>query len=269
MSALSDYLENKLLDHLLKNTAYAQDATLYFALFTADPGESGVTGELTIGTGGYARAAVTNNNVNFPQCASSGTPTKTNGTTIQFPTATLAWGTITHWAIYSAATTGTNMLAHGALSQPHYVAATDSPKLAVGVMQATFNTASSGGLTDFAKRKLLDHVFGGPTYTPAGAVYISLGTGYSSDSLSASDESSLIRPVIAFGSAAGGVSTNSGTLTLTSSVLDGAETLSAFGIFDDATSGNLLVVGPVSTSRTIGIGDTVSFPASSFTVTFQ
>lgn len=269
MSALSDYLENKLLDHLLRNTAYAQPATLYFALFTADPGESGVTGELTIGTGAYARAAITNNNVNFPQCAASGTPTKTNATAITFPTASAAWGTVTHWAIYDASSGGTNMLAHGALSATRYVASGDTPKIAVGACSFTISNATSGGLTDFAKRKLLDHVFGGPTYTPAGTVYLALGTSSSTDSISEWTESSYTRQAAAFDAPSGGACVNTDEETFTTNVADGTETLSVFGIFDDATSGNLLVYGPVSTSRTVNNGDTAKFPDSSFTVTFQ
>lgn len=270
MSALSNYLENALLDHLLKNTAYTPAGTLYFALFTADPGESGVTGELSLGTGAYARAAVTNNNVNFPQCAASGTPTKSNATAITFPTATAAWGTVTHWAIYDDdGSPAGNMLAHGALSASRYVASGDTPKIAIGACSFTISNATSGGLTEFAKRKLLDHVFGGPTYTPAGTVYLALGTSSSTDSISEWTESTYTRQATGFDSASSGVSVNSDEETFTTNVSDGTETLSVFGVFDDATSGNLLVYGPVSTSRTVNNGDTAKFPDSSFTVTFQ
>lgn len=270
MSALSDYLENKLLDHLLRNTAYSQPGTLHFALFTSDPGESGVSGEVSGGS--YARAAVTNNNVNFPQCAASGTPTKSNGTTIIFPTATAAWGTVTHWAIYDAASGGTNMLMHGALSSPRYVANGDTPKIAAGALAITVTNATSGGLTEFAQRKLLDHVFGGPTYTPAGTVYLGLGTSIFGESLTEWDESSYARQAAAFDAAGlvtAGVTQNSDAETFTSNVLDGSATLNSFGVWDDATAGNLLVVGPLSTSRTVQNGDTALIPDSGFTVTLQ
>jgi hypothetical protein len=267
MSALSDYLENALLNHLLRNSAYSQPATLYFALFTADPGESGVSGEVSGGS--YARAAVTNNNVNFPQCAASGTPTKTNGTTITFPTATAAWGSVTHWAIYDTNSGGTNMLMHGSLSSTRYVASGDTPKIAAGALSITVTNATSGGLTDFTKRKLLDHVFGGPTYTPAGTVYLGLGTSVSGESITEWDESSYNRQAAAFDAASGGACVNSDAETFTASVLDGEATLSAFGVWDDATAGNLLVVGPLSTSRTVQIGDTALIPDSGFTVTLQ
>lgn len=269
MSALSDYLENKLLDHLLKNTAYAQPATLYFALFTADPGESGVTGELTIGTGAYARAAITNNNVNFPQCSASGTPTKTNGAVIQFPTATAAWGTVTHWAIYDAASTGTNMLMHGALATPRYIASGDSPKIASGALSITISNATSGGFTEYTQRKLLDHVFGGPTYTPAATVYTGLGTSLSGEYLNEWDESSYSRKSTAFASAASGSTSNTAALTFTTNVLDGTATLNSFGIWDDPTAGNLLYVGPASTARTVNVGDTANIAIGGLVPTVQ
>lgn len=269
MSALSDYLEGALLSHLLRNTAYTPAATLYLALFTADPGESGIVGEVSGGS--YARAAVTNNNVNFPQCAASGTPTKANATAITFPTASAAWGTITHWAIYDVASlaSGTNMLAHGALSASRYVASGDTPKVAVGALSMTISNATSGGLTDFAKRKLLDHVFGGPTYTPAGTVYLALGTSSSTDSISEWTESTYTRQASAFDAPSGGATINADEETFTTNVSDGTETLSVFGAFDDSTSGNLLIYGPVSTSRTVNNGDTAKFPDGSFSVTFQ
>ncbi|MEI6676273.1 MAG: hypothetical protein WCO57_13970 [Verrucomicrobiota bacterium] len=268
MSNLSVYLENKLLDHLVHNTAYTQPATLYFGLFTADPGGAGVIGELAIGTGGYARAAVTNNNVNFPQCSSSGTPTKANGAVIQFPTATAAWGTVTHWAIYDSASSATNMLMHGVLSSSRYVANGDSPKFAVGVWSATITNATSGGISDYTKRKLMDHVFGGPTYTPPGAVYFAIGQSLSGDYLGEITSSNgCLRALATFASASAGQSINSALATFTTNLIGSSVPVSHFGVFDDASSGNLLVSGPLTTARTANLGDTIVMPISGFVVT--
>lgn len=99
----SDYLENKILDHVLSATAYTAPATLYFSLFTAAPSDSGGGTELTIGTGAYARVAVTNNSTNFP-AASGGS--KSNGTVITWPQATTAWGTVLAVGVHDAASAG-------------------------------------------------------------------------------------------------------------------------------------------------------------------
>lgn len=268
MSALSDYLENKLLDHLLRNTAYSKPATLYFALFTADPGESGVSGEVSGGS--YARVAVTNDNVRFPQCAGSGTPTKANATIISFPTATAAWGTATHWAIYDASSGGTNMLAHGALATTRSIVSGDSPRLAVGEVSFTMNNAVAGGLTDFAKRKLLDHVFGGPSYTPPVTIYTGLGTDLTAGVITEYTDPNYARQATAFDAAVAGESLNTAVEAYCAAgVASVTATLTCFGVWDGPPSGNLLAAGDLGTSITVAVTDTVSLPIGSLSISLQ
>lgn len=103
----SNYLSIKLLDHVLGDTAYTAPATVYIGLWT-----SGLEDEATGSTSGqpsggsYARAAVTNNTTNWPNATGTTTALKQNGTSIAFPTATGAWGTITQFALLDAATLG-------------------------------------------------------------------------------------------------------------------------------------------------------------------
>lgn len=138
MSALTDYAERKLLDDLLAAVSPSWPASIYFALFTAAPGEAGGGTEATGGS--YARVAVTRNATNFPAAATDGSNVTTiaNGTVIQFPTATGNWGTITHWAIFDASTSG-NMLFHGALTTSRSVLTGDAPKFAAGSFILTAN----------------------------------------------------------------------------------------------------------------------------------
>lgn len=99
----SDYLENKILNVVFKNTAYTPPATVYGALMTATPTDTGGGTEVTGGS--YARQALT-----------MGTPslgTITNTLAVNF-TAVPA-GTITHIAVYDDLTAG-NLLYYGALS---------------------------------------------------------------------------------------------------------------------------------------------------------
>src|SRR5689334_11320775 len=119
MSA-SNYLENKISDHLWRGRAYTAPATLYLALFTSDPGETGsLTGEP--GSGSYARVAITPNDSNFKGTggetsgASAGTGGQSvSGAAFQFPTASGSWGTLTHWALMDASSAG-NVLVSDAL----------------------------------------------------------------------------------------------------------------------------------------------------------
>lgn len=46
MSAATDYLENKLADHIYRNTPYTSPLKTYVALHTADPGETGALNEV-------------------------------------------------------------------------------------------------------------------------------------------------------------------------------------------------------------------------------
>jgi hypothetical protein len=111
MSDFSDYAENKLIDHIFRGLAYTAPATLYFALYTAAPSDSGGGTEVTGGS--YARVGVTPNSTNFANTqnsgtgASSGTGGQTsNLTAITFPTPSANWGSVTHMAILDASSGG-------------------------------------------------------------------------------------------------------------------------------------------------------------------
>ena len=105
MSKMSDYLEKKLLDHVLTNTPYTPPTSVYLALFTADPTDAGTAAEVT--GGAYARQKIT-----FGTASSPGGTSSTTADTA-FPVATANWGTVTHVGIYDAETSG-NLLLHGA-----------------------------------------------------------------------------------------------------------------------------------------------------------
>lgn len=105
MSALSNYLENKLIEHTLRNTAYTSPATVYLALYTTNPTDADSGTEASGGS--YARQAVT--------FAAASNGSVANSGVITFPQATADWGTITHFGVLDALTTG-NLLFFGALS---------------------------------------------------------------------------------------------------------------------------------------------------------
>lgn len=133
MAGFSDFLENELLDHVFGNAAYSAPATVYVALFTAAPNDAG--GGTEVSGGSYARKAVTNNATNWP-AASGGA--KANGTDIVFVTATASWGTVTHFAIFDAATSG-NMLGWGALAASKAIGNGDTAQFATGELDITLD----------------------------------------------------------------------------------------------------------------------------------
>jgi hypothetical protein len=102
--SFSNYLENKVLDHVFGGVAYTAPATLYVGLFTSSPGETGSGTEVSGGS--YARQTIA-----FTVTGSQAS----NTAAVEFPTATASWGTITFAAIYDASSGG-NLLAYGALT---------------------------------------------------------------------------------------------------------------------------------------------------------
>ena len=98
------YVKNLILDYIWGKQTYTVPNTVYVGLCTACNDNGTVTGEPTIGTYGYARVAVTNNDITTTWgAAASGIKRNSNGT-IQFPQVTTAsWGTLTYWFISDAA----------------------------------------------------------------------------------------------------------------------------------------------------------------------
>ena len=126
MSSASNYLELKILDHVLRNDAYTQPTGLWVALFTGDPGEAGSYADEVSGTGtAYSRQAIAFN------AAASGASANTS--TVTFPTATANWGTIAHIAIVDSATTGAGeVLFYGPVSTAKVIETDDTFQITAG-----------------------------------------------------------------------------------------------------------------------------------------
>lgn len=126
MGSKSDFLEKELLDHVIGAATYTPPATLYFALFTSGPNDAGGGVEVSTSGTGYARSAVTNNATNFPAATGSSPSLKTNAVAVVFPAPVGSnWGTITHFAVFDAASAG-NLLYWGALDASKVVNAGDA-----------------------------------------------------------------------------------------------------------------------------------------------
>lgn len=105
MTDYSDYLENKILDHVFRNTAYTPAAAPYLALYTAAPTDAG--GGTQVSGGGYARQAITFG------AASGGAISNTGA--VAFTASGANFGAIVAVGIFDALTTG-NLLAWKAIS---------------------------------------------------------------------------------------------------------------------------------------------------------
>ena len=131
MAAMTDFLENKLIDWFFRAQAIGitgasaaagtGPTSLYYGLFTAAPSDTG--GGTEVSGGSYARVTVASSLANYAGTQSSGSTVASSGTggltsnngTITFPAPTANWGSVTHFGVFDASSGG-NLLIHGALT---------------------------------------------------------------------------------------------------------------------------------------------------------
>lgn len=149
MSAASNYLEDKLLDHTLRygTAPYTAPSTVYVALFadsgsaasaalesgTSGTGSSSDWGYFEINNGSYARQSVT-----FAAAGTTTTGTIETSAPVSFPVATANYDTagstgqvVTHIALMDASTGG-NVLFYGALTTSKTVSSGDQFTVSIG-----------------------------------------------------------------------------------------------------------------------------------------
>ena len=128
MAELSNYLENKLLDHVLRNTSYNSPTTVYVGLYTSDPADDNSGTEVSGGS--YARQILS------VTTATAGLVTSSADVT--FPQATAAWGTISHIGLLDAVSSG-NLLMHTPLTTSRAVEVGDVLKISTGSLTASLD----------------------------------------------------------------------------------------------------------------------------------
>ena len=116
---LSNYLENKVLDHFLGTTAYTMPTTVYIALYTAAPNDAGGGTEVTGGS--YARQVST-----FTSASGGATSNATNVDFTSMPAST-----VVAIGVHDALTAG-NLLVWGTLSSNKALDAGDTLRIATG-----------------------------------------------------------------------------------------------------------------------------------------
>lgn len=123
MSAMSDYLENKIIDHILRGTPYtAPSGNVCIGLFTTTPVDAG--GGTEVSGNNYIRANVaaslsgwTGTQGGSGAVSSGSSGFANNAAPIIFPAPTGNWGVIQGFGMYDSFTGG-NLLFYGALSIP-------------------------------------------------------------------------------------------------------------------------------------------------------
>lgn len=127
MAQMSNYLENQLVNHVLRGIAFNTPGTVYLALYSTDPGEDDTGTELSVN--GYAR-----------QSMLFGSPTDgqtSNGADIVFPAATADWDAVTHIG-FRDAITGGNLLMHQALDASVLILLNNNFRIPIGDLDVSF-----------------------------------------------------------------------------------------------------------------------------------
>lgn len=97
----TNYLDNKIMDHVFGKTTYTAPTTFYFGLSTSAANKTGTVVEPS--GNNYSRVSVTNNTTNFAN-ASNGT--KSTGADVVFTAPSGSWGTIKSVFIADASSSG-------------------------------------------------------------------------------------------------------------------------------------------------------------------
>lgn len=127
---LSDYAENALVAHSVGKAAYTLPS-VYLALLTAAPSDTGGGTEVTTAGTAYARQSVPASS----WAAASGGAISTSADVL-FPVATAAYGTVTHIGLYDAATAG-NLIWYGPLTVSKAIASGEQFKMPAGQLTAS------------------------------------------------------------------------------------------------------------------------------------
>ena len=126
MAEMSNYLENAMINAVLRNTSYTSPTTVYVGLYTSDPTDANSGTEVSGGS--YARTSVT--------FGSPSNGVSTNSAAVEFPQATADWGTVTHIGILDASSSG-NLLFHTPLDTSKAIATGDIFKISSGNLSVT------------------------------------------------------------------------------------------------------------------------------------
>ena len=123
------------------------------------------------------------------------------------------------------------------------------------------------GFSDFLETAVLNHVFGGSSYTAPSTLYVALYTAAPSDTGGGTEVSggAYARQTGTF-TVSGGTASNTAAIEYATATADYG-TVVAVGVFDASSSGNLLAYGTLTTSKSVSTGDVFRFNASALAIT--
>jgi len=263
---LTNYAENKMLDHILKVASFTRPTALFLGLCTADPGDAATGGAIAEPTGGaYARKPCDTWNSAAARATSI-------STVITFDTATEPWGNMGFFAILDTLTLLTgNVIAYGNITPARTMTTGDAPAIDAG----DFNVSvDAGGSSDYLANAMLDHLLPDSAYTPPAAIFIGLATG---TILDADTGTTISEPGENYARiqhddwkiAAAGASSNSGQIIFAKATGGTWGTITDIGLMDTLTTGNLLIHAELATDKEIIVSDIAKWADGDMAITMD
>lgn len=256
MAALNftDFAEEKVLDHTLRNLSYTPPTTVYAGLLSALNNDGQSVTELS--GSGYARQAVTFS-------AASGGET-TNSAQITYPVALEDWGSAAYVGIFDSLAGG-NMLAWGEFSITKFI----SESAVFRIEASALDITAVGAFSLYLRNAILDHIFRNSTFTSPANVYIGIGATVDGLNTSISEPSGAAgysrSSAVTFTSPGSGVSSNASSVSFLASGGNWGA-LDKIGIFDASSAGNLLYALDMDSSRSIFDTDGIDFDANAIEI---
>jgi hypothetical protein len=256
-AVISNYLENKIIDHVLRNTAYTTPGTsIYIAAFTTMPTDAG--GGTEVSGGSYARVQVTAWNAPASRATY-------NTNAINFAQATANWGTVLGIGIFDNSTGG-NLLFYGTFTASKAINSGDTLSIAAGDLDISLG----GAYSNYLAHALLSHILRNTSYTsPGTSVYSAL---YTTDPTVADTGTEVTggsyarKQITAWDSPADGDTENTNSESFVQATASWG-TVAYTGIRDASTAGNLLFFGALTASKAVDNGDTFQWAAGALDVT--
>jgi len=128
-----------------------------------------------------------------------------------------------------------------------------------------------GSLTQYTHKKVLDHALKTASYSPPATIYVGLSTADPTETGGGWADptyTGYARKSIAFGAASARAIAQNALVTFDQCTA-GSSTVTHWGLWDQASGGNLMAHGALSASKSIVAGNTPSLASGQVTVTFN
>jgi len=126
--------------------------------------------------------------------------------------------------------------------------------------------------TNFLETEILDHVFAGSAYTAPSTKYLALYTAAPGETGGGTEVSTsgtaYVRQSVAF-TTTGNTTSNTAAVEFPTATGSGFGTVTHVGVFDAATSGNLMAYATLTSSKAIASGDVFRVPAADLDITLD